>query len=433
MKEMPAVTKLESLEKQVSNLSKLVEINTIINSTLNINKLLSIIMEKIKDIMDAETSSLLLYDEASTDLVFKVALGEFGIELTEKYRVKMGQGIAGWVAQNRKPLVVNDVYSDSRFDPMYDKSTGFTTRSILCAPLLFKGKLLGVIQAINHLHSDVFDEDDMNLFMIFSNQAALAVQNAIFFSKAIEDERIESELVAAKSIQETLTPDISIIKGAFSAAARTVPAREVGGVFHMIREYDSGLYLMTLGSLESKGIPGALRASIVSGMIRVMTGLDVRDPSEIIMMVNRFLVSDRIENLTLSLFISLVDLNRNRIEFVNAGDICPLLVRDGQARYLRFNSKLRGRICSEDFRAENVAIQLLPGDRFAAVSGSINELRNSQGKKLGLPRVARFLESLDCPSDQALKDIMHFTEKYTGGFDRTRDMAVLTFTMEGDE
>ncbi|HQO40438.1 MAG TPA: GAF domain-containing protein, partial [Spirochaetota bacterium] len=216
---MPSISKTDSLEKQVENLSRLVEINGIINSTLNINRLLSIIMEMIKDIMSAEASSLLLYDDVNMELVFKVALGEAGQELKEKYRVKLGQGIAGWVALHRKSLLVNDVYSDSRFDPMYDKSTGFTTRSILCAPLLFKGKLLGVIQAINPVKRGEFDDDDMNLFLLFSNQAALAVQNAIFFQKAIEDERLESELKAAKNIQESLTPDLHISDNGFTSAA----------------------------------------------------------------------------------------------------------------------------------------------------------------------------------------------------------------------
>jgi signal transduction protein with GAF and PtsI domain len=83
------------------------KINGIINSTLNINKLLSIIMEMIKNIMNTEASSLLLYDEDMEELVFKVALGEAGDELSEKYRVKLGQGIAGWVAFHKEDTIVN--------------------------------------------------------------------------------------------------------------------------------------------------------------------------------------------------------------------------------------------------------------------------------------------------------------------------------------
>ena len=147
---------LKYLERQLHNLTKLVDINGIINSTLDIGRLLTIIMEIIKEIMETEASTLLLFEEDSRELVFKVALGEAGKELQEKYRVKMGQGIAGWVAEHRREIYINDVYADPRFDPNFDKKTGFVTRAILCAPLLFKGKLLGVIQAINPLHREKF-------------------------------------------------------------------------------------------------------------------------------------------------------------------------------------------------------------------------------------------------------------------------------------
>ena len=180
---------IENLERKLDNLTKLVDINSIINSTLDMGKLLNIIMEIIKEIMETETSTMLLYEEETDDLVFRVALGEAGDKLTERYRVAMGQGIAGWVAQKRKPVIVNDVYKDERFDPEFDKSTGFVTRSILCAPLLYKGRLLGVIQAINPLNKAGFDSADRSLFLVFSDQAALAVQNAIFFSNAFLNQK----------------------------------------------------------------------------------------------------------------------------------------------------------------------------------------------------------------------------------------------------
>jgi sigma-B regulation protein RsbU (phosphoserine phosphatase) len=429
---MPSISKIDSLEKQVENLSKLVEINSIINSSLNINELFSIIMEMIKGIMDVEASSLLLYDDINMELVFKVALGEAGQELKEKYRVKLGQGIAGSVALERKSCLVNDVYSDSRFDPTYDRSVGFTTRAILCAPLLFKGKLLGVIQAINPVKKEEFDDDDMNLFLIFSNQAALAVQNALFFQKAIEDERLESELRAAKNIQEFLTPDFNISDNGFTSAARSIPVREVGGIFHMFREYGDGVYLVSMGSVDPRGIPGALRASGIYGAIRVMTGLDVRDPAEIIEMINRICVFEKGKVSPLALFICLVDIPNRRFDFVNTGDICPIMIRGGVARYLRFSDRSRGDIGRRDFRAGCARIQVKPGDRFVMLSGSIRELKNSDGKKVGLARVAKFLESCQGASSAIINSLLSFTEKHTGGLDRRKDMSVLAFTFGED-
>src|SRR4030042_2425997 len=159
---------LAAVERKIHNLTKLVSINSMINSTLDIVRLLTVIMQTITDIMETEASTLLLYDDKSNDLVFKVALGEAGRELVEKFRIKMGQGIAGWVAETRKPIFINNVYNDRRFDPDFDKMTGFVTKSIVCTPLLFKGKLLGVLQAINQLNRPGFTEDDMSLFKIFA-------------------------------------------------------------------------------------------------------------------------------------------------------------------------------------------------------------------------------------------------------------------------
>lgn len=421
---------LEALERQVSNLSKLVEINGIINSTLNINRLLSIIMEMIKDIMETETSSLLLYDDDREELVFKVALGEAGDELREKYRVKLGQGIAGWVAQNRKNLLVNDAYNDPRFDPMYDKNTGFTTKSILCAPLLFKGKLLGVIQAINPLDKGGFDENDINLFRVFSNQAALAVQNAIFFQKAIEEERLDGEIQSAKIIQDSLTPSIDFVSDNFDIAARSLSAREVGGAFHFFREYEKGVYLFTLGNLNVKGIPGAIRASTISGLIRAMYELDIREPDVIIDMINNHCQEEIGCSTGFSLFISLIDLNKMKIKFVNSGDAYPIMIRDNKAVYLRFIKRSCGYPGGENFTAGKVELDLYSNDSFVVFSSSLPELRNTDGKSLGLSGVVRFIEKRTGSRGEIVDSLLDHAYNYIGGSERRKDLSVVSFAVK---
>ena len=427
METVQETDQLEKLVRQVENLSKLVEINGIINSTLNINRLLSIIMEMIKDIMRTEASSLLLFDDENRELVFKVALGEAGDELMEKYRVKPGQGIAGWVAQNRKELMVNDVYSDDRFDPMFDKSTGFLTKSILCSPLLFKGKLLGVIQAINPVSHNEFDESDMDLFRKFSNQVALAVQNAIFFQKAIEEERLTSELDAAKSIQNSLTPVIAFRDKSFSAAAKSIPAREVGGGFHLFHEYENREYFLTLGNLNYKGIPGAMRASTLSGIIRAMFEMNIRDPEEIINTVNILCSNETSCNEGISLFIALVDSQKRTVRFVNSGNCYPILIRDNKAYYLRFAERSKGYLGAHNFYAGSVNLNLAPGDRFIVFSDSIPELKNPDGKKLGFANITRFLESCEHEPEEMIESLIRFADDYSGNCERRKDMSIVAF------
>ncbi len=429
MKETSNPDKLELLERQVENLTKLVEINSIINSTLNISRLLSLIMEMVKDIMDTETSTLLLFDEASNELVFKIALGDAGEELKEKYRVKIGQGIAGWVAQNRESVIVNDAYKDSRFDFKYDKNTGFVTRSIICAPLLFKGKLIGVIQAINRVSGKGFDEKDMNLFRIFSNQAALAVQNAIFFQRAIEEERIISELTLAKSIQDTLTPFIAQLKDKYSIAAKALPAREVGGVFHFFKEYSKNSAILAMGNLDQKGIPGALRASTFFGILKVLVEIGFYKPEEIVNKINSIHRDDIIKSSGFSFFIANIDFAEGKIEFVNAGDACPVLVREGKARYLRFKDRSGGYVGDENFHISPVIIELKPEDRFIVLSGSLPKMKNRQGRDIGLAGIMGFLEKEKGEASGDINGLLDYVHDYTGKLDWTRDVSVAAFSV----
>src|SRR5436305_4292034 len=102
------------LQEEVGTLNRLIQVTTMLNSTLNLKDLLQLIMTSAADLLHAETSSLMLVDEETNELTFEVATGESGQEIV-KYRVPPGQGIAGWVVQNAQPLIVEDPGNDPRF------------------------------------------------------------------------------------------------------------------------------------------------------------------------------------------------------------------------------------------------------------------------------------------------------------------------------
>ena len=116
------------MRETIKNLQKVLTVNAKINSTLNLDELLGIIMNTAADVMRAEAASLMLIDPETDELVFKVALGPKGEDLREKFRLKMGEGIAGSVAQTGKSEIVGDTRKDSRFAGRVDESTGFTSK-----------------------------------------------------------------------------------------------------------------------------------------------------------------------------------------------------------------------------------------------------------------------------------------------------------------
>jgi sigma-B regulation protein RsbU (phosphoserine phosphatase) len=412
---------LANLEREIHNLTRLVQINGIINSTLDIVRLLTIIMEIIKEIMETEASTLLLYEEETDDLVFKVALGEAGDELVEKYRVKVGQGVAGWTAEMRKPVIVNDAYSDRRFDPEFDKVTGFRTGSILCSPLLYKGKLLGVIQAINPVNRPEFNDDDMRLFNVFAEQVALAVQNAIYFQKAIEEERMRIELESARSVQESLIPDTDMTVGDMRIVARSVPAREIGGEFQRIFRLGDDILAVSLGDIHEKGISGGLHASMVAGSLRAISMIGGKSPLKVVRTLRRAVLDDSNPSARLSIFYGIVDVTGRSVHFSNTGVAYPILLRDGVARYLRLG-KIGEAAEDED---KSILVRLQPGDCFLVISDGILNIRNRSGKHLGLKRVMEFLQK-DFADPAALVDsLVLFAGDYAGESGRKEDISII--------
>jgi len=132
--------------------------------------------------MTAEASSLLVLEPETGKLQFVVARGTAGPAL-KSTTVDLGQGIAGWVAQTGEPLLIPDAYRDARFDPSYDERTGFHTRSILTVPIVIKGEIAGVVQVMNKVSAEVFDERDLRLFQSFASMASIALENARLFER----------------------------------------------------------------------------------------------------------------------------------------------------------------------------------------------------------------------------------------------------------
>ena len=172
----------QELGRRLAEFTALSQVAAAISSVMEVQPLLEMIMEKSKEVMDAEASSLMLLDEETQELCFNVATGEKGAALKE-IRLPLGKGIAGWVAVHQEPLLVPDAYQDPRFNPEANKRSGFRTRSILCVPLMMQGRMLGVVQVLNPKNKDSFEEDDGQVFISFADRAAIAIENARLYEE----------------------------------------------------------------------------------------------------------------------------------------------------------------------------------------------------------------------------------------------------------
>ena len=141
----------------------------------NLFNLLDKILYSAMDVLQAENGSLLLRDEETGELAFVLVHGDIRQEL-RGYRIAGDEGIAGWVATNRQPLTVNNAHQDWRFSGQIDQAFGFSTRSIICVPMLTRGKLIGVIELLNKRNDQEFSEADVTLLSILAQIAANALE-----------------------------------------------------------------------------------------------------------------------------------------------------------------------------------------------------------------------------------------------------------------
>src|SRR6202048_104946 len=153
------------------------ELGKALTSSLQLDQVLRTIMEKIDEFLRPDNWSLLLLDETTQELYFELAVGKASQALKD-VRVKIGQGIAGWVAQNGEAVVVTDTSKDTRFFGKVDEKTKMETQSIVAVPVKFRDTCLGVIELINCIGPDGFDPRDLKLLEALSDFAAIALKNA---------------------------------------------------------------------------------------------------------------------------------------------------------------------------------------------------------------------------------------------------------------
>ncbi len=152
-----------------------------LNSTMDLDFLLQKIGAAAEKLLDSEASAIMLVTDDKKSLFFKVASGEHAKAL-KTMTLPIGQGIGGWVAQNRKPEVVNDTRSDPRFAGKFDKASGFVTKSLLCVPMEFRGELVGVVEVLNKREGG-YDAQHIGLLSSLASLASVAITNTKIISE----------------------------------------------------------------------------------------------------------------------------------------------------------------------------------------------------------------------------------------------------------
>ncbi|RKY01516.1 hypothetical protein DRP77_09560 [Candidatus Poribacteria bacterium] len=396
--------RLETLEKWVAeleeNLTKLVErsyklgmiieVMPLLNSTLDMDELLVAIMESAQIVMQAEAGSLMMVDEQTGDLIVKVATGPIKDQITGM-RIPKGEGIAGWVAEHGRSLLVADVEKDKRFYPKIDQSTGFRTKSILCTPIKLRDKVIGVVEVINRNDGSNYSEDDITLLETLAHQAAIVIERAQLHQAALEKQRLEHELLFARQIQERFLPDEPPRIPGVEIAAKSEPSTQVGGDYYDFIPLPDGRIGIAIGDVSGKDIPAALLMATARMALRTQAEEGIHSPSEILFKVNNTLYRDTSPERFLTLFYGVLDVQNLTLNYVNGAHNPPILynTRSGEMRLLEVGGTLVGMF--ENAQYEEDMVQLKRGDVLVMYTDGITESMNASGEMFGEERLKELI------------------------------------------
>src|SRR5437016_2566855 len=189
--------------RSVAKLHRILEASKLLNSTLDLAELTTIILRIIRDEVGTDRGTVFVLDRVRQSLQSLVAQGLEGKQLV----LPIGKGIAGTVAATGETIDIPDAYEDTRFDPSFDSSLGYVTNDIYCMPIVNRvGEIVGVLELMNRVRA--LSVQDEEFLAGVSVHVGLALENAQLHREIVEKRKIEQELMIAREIQQNFYPII---------------------------------------------------------------------------------------------------------------------------------------------------------------------------------------------------------------------------------
>ncbi|MEM6532241.1 MAG: sensor domain-containing diguanylate cyclase [Myxococcota bacterium] len=201
---------LPKLTRYLDYFHLLTEVGKTLTSTLKREELIDNLLRSVSQLMEPQDWSLLLLDPESQELYFDVVVGA-AADSIKHIRLPIGEGIAGWVAEQRKPAVVADTQKDPRFSRRVDEASQLQTQSVLAVPLISRDQVLGVLELIRTAEDpEPYTEEDLEVLLPFADFVAIALENVNAFQR-VEDMTLVDEwtgLHNARFLQQALPQEV---------------------------------------------------------------------------------------------------------------------------------------------------------------------------------------------------------------------------------
>ncbi|MBI4547943.1 MAG: SpoIIE family protein phosphatase [Ignavibacteriae bacterium] len=406
---------------QIKRYKQLIEAAKIVNSTLDLGKLLNIIAETALRNIDADRGTLYLIDEARKELWSKV-LNDPSLN---EIRLPLGKGIAGHVAVTGHVLNIVDAHSDPRFNPEYDRKTGYQTKTILCMPLRNKdGKIIGVFQLLNR-RNGTFTDDDVSFIDALSVHATIAIENARLYEQERQKIAMEKEFIAAREVQMSLIPKHLPKMDNFAFAACTIPAREVGGDYYDFIRLNDQRCELVIADVAGKGLSAALLAAMGKGVF-YSQAVQYLSPVAHLKGCNHILKHQFPKNSFITMLVAIVDSKTMTITFANAGHCYPLLYKSNLKTAELLTTKGMAMTLADDLLCNEYSIHMQPNDCLILYSDGITEAENITKAFFDIDRLQTLVARIGHhTAETVLQLILDEIREFSKGNDQSDDITLI--------
>jgi phosphoserine phosphatase RsbU/P len=378
---------LSASRQQQDALLRLLDLTCELARHHSLEQILTTVTNGACQALGCERASLYLYDADRQELYTRVAT-ELEIE---EIRTPIETGVTGWVARTRELANIADPPADLRWNPEFDRRTGFRTRNILSTPIVAPqdDRLIGVLQLLNKVDGP-FSAFDEQMIRAFAAHAATALERATFAKEAQRSQELQTAVNMGRRIQQSFLPrHLPKIPG-YDLAAWWRPAESVSGDYYDVIRLPDGRLGLVVADVSGHGFGPSLLMASVRAMIHVLARTS-SDPSEIMSGLAEMIAPDLDDGRFLTFMLVALDPLTHQLTYCNAGH-GPALVYHRQTetfQVLRSTSLPLGFLT--EFGARNGPIlEMGPGDLLILATDGLIELQNKNHELFGRPR----LESL---------------------------------------
>jgi phosphoserine phosphatase RsbU/P len=409
--------------RQARTLLLMNEIARELTSILNLDELLRHIAELLSRLIDYQMFSILLLDAAGEKLQHRFSL-RFQENIHLKNDIALNQGVVGYAASQRQAVLVPDV----KKEPHYIM-TNPETRSELAAPLIYKDKVIGVLD-LEHTKRGFFTEDHQRTVTTLAAQIAIAIENARLYEEiARQERRLERDMQMAHELQLRLLPQKNPKLAKLEVAAKFIPARAIGGDLYDFFSYSSSRMGIVIGDVSGKGAPAAIYAALVSGILRSHTPIEP-SPAEMLSAVNYSLSERRIDGQFVSLIYALWDERQSTLQVSNSGLPRPIYCQGGKPEVIDATGLPLGLF--DDATYDEFTFRLKPGDLFVFFSDGILDARNPAGELFGRERAERVASRCwEMSAQEVVNSLFDAVNEHTAGEETFDDQTVVAIRVKG--